>query len=156
MNLQIRPATAHDEKIVYDFLCELEEETLPPGAFRDTFRRNLHDPAVHYLLANLRGEPVGFLGCHVQHLLHHAGRVAEIQEFFVRPPARGQGVGKQLLAALESRLRREHIRQLEVTTHQRRTAAVGFYQRAAFALSHHKLIKSLPPTDDSPGTRSHP
>lgn len=139
----IRPAEWTDAPVVYAFLCELEETTLDQIQFRAVFRHNLTDPTVHYLVAEWAGEVVGFVSCHIQYLLHHTGKVAEIQELFVRPDHRNARIGSHLIDAVTALAAREGCVNLEVTTNQRRADAIRFYERAAFRRSHYKFVKPI-------------
>lgn len=139
----IRPAKWTDVLVVYAFLCELEEAPLDQTKFWAVFRRNLANPDVHYLVAEQVGSIVGFVSCHIQDLLHHNGKVAEIQELFVCPEHRNARVGGHLLDAVTALASREGCVNLEVTTNQRRTDAIRFYERAAFQRSHYKLVKPI-------------
>ncbi len=142
-DLLIRPARLDDCATLYRFLCDLEETTLDATAFRAIYRHNLTDPWLHYLIAEADGEVVGCITCHVQYLLHHTGKVAEIQELFVADGWRNRQVGRQLVAALEALGRREQWLTLEVTSSQRRTDAHRFYEQLGFAPSHIKFVKAL-------------
>lgn len=142
-SLTIRPAHQTDVDIVYEFLCDLEESALNRSAFQPIFERNLAHPLVHYLLADWNGIPVGFVSCHVQYLLHHTGKVGEIQELYVKPDYRNQRIGHQLIAALNVLATQEGFRQLEVTTNQKRIDTVRFYEREHFSCTHFKLVKLL-------------
>ncbi|ADB39222.1 GNAT family N-acetyltransferase [Spirosoma linguale] len=142
-NLTIRPATQTDESAVYDFLCTLEETTLDRTSFSAIFHRNTVSPLVHYLVAEKQGEVVGFISCHVQYLLHHTGKVGEIQELFVRPEFRNQRIGQQLVATLTALAIEENFVNLEVTTNQKRADTIRFYEREAFIRTHVKLVKPI-------------
>ncbi|UFH53713.1 GNAT family N-acetyltransferase [Spirosoma sp. KNUC1025] len=141
--LQIRAATWNDAPTIYAFLCALEDLLLNQDAFLNIFRHNLADPNVHYLVAEKAGETVGFVSCHVQLLLHHGGKVGEIQELFVRPDVRNQRIGHQLVAALDTLARQENFINLEVTTNQKRSDTIRFYERESFKRTHVKLVKAL-------------
>ena len=141
--LCIRAATPDDLNAVYEFMCILEKETLDLTRFNALFLRNLGQPSVRYLVAEQAGEVVGFASCHVQELLHHNGKVGEIQEIFVRADRRGQHVGRQLVAALRQRAVREGWVNLEVTTRQQRTDAIRFYERIGFNRTHVKLVQPI-------------
>jgi len=139
----IRPATQQDGNAIYNFLCDLEDTTLNPTAFRAIFRHNLTNSLIHYLVAELNNDVIGFISCHVQYLLHHTGKVGEIQELYVRPAYRGRRIGKQLMAAVDDLALEHGFINLEVTTNQHRTATVQFYEQLAFHPTHYKLVKSL-------------
>lgn len=98
---------------------------------------------IHYLVADMAGTVVGFVSCHVQYLLHHCGKVGEIQELFVRPDHRNQRIGHQLVAALNQLAIQHGFIHLEVTTNQKRTDTVRFYERESFHRTHIKLVKAI-------------
>jgi putative acetyltransferase len=81
-----------------------------------------------FLVGYLRDEPVacGALRC-------LSRDVAEIKRMFVVPRARGQGVSRLILSALESAARGLGVRQLVLETGSRQPAALALYQRAGFA-----------------------
>jgi PhnO protein len=141
----IRPATMGDAAVAYAFICALEETPIDQTAFRQIYQSNIASPPVHYFVADKAGEVVGFISCHTQHLLHHGGKVGEIQELFVRQDMRGQGVGGKLLAEVTALALREEFVNLEVTTNQKRQDTIRFYERESFRLSHVKLVKSINP-----------
>ena len=147
-NLHIRAAVWNDVPTIYAFLCALEEMPLDQTAFLTVVRHNLTDPNVYYLVAEQAGEVVGFVSCHVQHLLHHSGKVGEIQELFVRPDVRNQRIGQQLIAALDALAIEQNVINLEVTTNQKRTDAIRFYERESFKRTHFKLVKPLQGNDN--------
>ena len=143
--LHIRRATENDASVVYEFICILEEIRLNQATFDSIFHQNLTNPFIHYLVAERTGDVVGFVSCHVQQLLHHGGRVGEIQELFVRPDVRNQHIGHQLIAALNALAVAEGFINLEVTTNQKRTNTVRFYERESFKQTHFKLVKPIQP-----------
>ncbi len=143
VSLTIRPATPSDCAPIYAFICDLEEMILDNTAFRAVFRRNLADHYIRYCVAEHNGQVVGFVSCHIQYLLHHTGKVGEIQELYVRPDSRNQRIGHQLVAHLEDMARREGLVNLEVTTNQNRTDTIRFYEQTGFTLSHRKLVKKF-------------
>ncbi|GAB3998039.1 aminoalkylphosphonate N-acetyltransferase [Spirosoma daeguense] len=141
--LSIRKATLADAPVIYDFLCTLEEITLDVIAFNQVFSQNLANPAIHYLVAEQENNVLGFVSCHIQVLLHHVGKVGEIQELFVRPDVRNQRIGHQLIEALTTLAKQENLVNLEVTTNQKRVDTVRFYERESFKQTHFKLVKPI-------------
>jgi GNAT superfamily N-acetyltransferase len=78
------------------------------------------------------GELVGYLIAVFVFSFEYQGLVAEIDEFFVRPQARSQGVGAALLDAAESGLAESCTwMQLQLGTANR--AARAFYRRRGYA-----------------------
>jgi (aminoalkyl)phosphonate N-acetyltransferase len=142
-SLTIRPASLNDCPTIYTFLCDLEEMRLNATAFEDVFRRNLNDETIRYRVAEIDRKVIGFISCHIQYLLHHTGRVGEIQELYVLPEYRNQRIGRQLIAHLEELAQREEFVNLEVTTNQRRMDTIRFYEQTGFKASHRKLVKVI-------------
>lgn len=128
---------------VYGFLCDLEETVLDPTRFQAIFRQNLANPMIYYFIAEWTGVVVGFVSCHVQQLLHHTGKVGEIQELYVKPNYQNQRIGRQLIAALNALSVEEGFVNLEVTTNQKRTNTVRFYEQEHFSCTHFKLVKLI-------------
>jgi putative acetyltransferase len=60
--------------------------------------------------------------------------VGEIKRMFVRPTARGRGVGAALLHAIEQTARQLNIHRLVLETGERQQEALALYRRAGFAL----------------------
>ncbi|MBO0931360.1 GNAT family N-acetyltransferase [Fibrella aquatilis] len=135
-----RSASLADLPFVYQCLCDLEEMVLDKVAFGAVFERNLANPTVHYVLAEADNQLVGFASCHVQALLHHAGLVGEIQEMYVLPDWRSQGVGQQLVEHFMDLARRENWVHLEVTSNRRRTQTHRFYERIGFVQPSLKFV----------------
>jgi DNA-binding MarR family transcriptional regulator/GNAT superfamily N-acetyltransferase len=102
------------------------------------------------LLARLQGEPIG---CGVL-WLHGAG-IADVKRMWVAPEARGLGVGRRLLAELETRARDLGVHTLRLETNRALTEAIGLYRAAGFAEvaqfnaephAHHWFAKELAAT----------
>ena len=144
-SLSVRPASLNDLQIVYEFLCDLEDVILDKALFEQVFQRNLTNPLVFYLIAEWANRAVGFVSCHVQYILHHTGKVGEIQELYVKPDHRNQRIGQALVTALDTLAHQEDFVNLEVTTNQKRTDTVRFYEREHFSRTHFKLVKPLHP-----------
>ncbi len=138
---RIRPATREDEACLYRFICDLEDTALIREAFTPVFLANLEKEPVCYRIAEMGGQPVGMGSCVVQPVLHHAGLVAEIQELYVVPEYRSQGIGQELLQNLLQFARSRGALLVEVSSSKRRTGAHRFYEREGFSNNHFKLTK---------------
>lgn len=139
--INIRRAVESDVTVVYNFLCELEEETLDFNIFREIFNRNLKNPDCHYLLAFDAAECVGYASVHAQWLLHHCGKVGEIQEMFVITDYRSKGVGSLLMQELMKVAERENFKILEVTANKKRVDTHRFYEGKGLEPTHFKFVK---------------
>ncbi|MEZ0539210.1 GNAT family N-acetyltransferase [Fibrella arboris] len=141
--ITLRPARSTDVSFFYDCLCDLEAVQLDLAAFSRIFFQNITDPTIRYVIADSDNVPVGFLNCHVQWLLHHAGPVGEIQEMYVLAEWRSKGVGQLLIEHMAEQGRHENWVNLEVTSNRRRQRTHAFYERMGFINSHVKLVNSL-------------
>lgn len=138
-NLQIRKIQTQDLDFVYKSICELENEELNFEIFASIFNENIANPNNLYLIAEKENEGLGFISFHTQNLLHHNGRVGEIQEFFINKKHRGKGVGRQLTQQIMQYAEEHKLKSIEVTTNKRRVENVMIYENLGFTLSHNKF-----------------
>ncbi len=131
--LNIRKATANDIPLVLQFIRELAEyERAPEQAvatsedlLRDGFRAN---PKFRVLIAEWSGEPAGF-GLFFYHYSTWAGRpTLFLEDLFVRPRFRAQGIGKALLLHLANLAVEEGCGRFEWQVLDWNTPAIEFYK----------------------------
>lgn len=140
MPVSIRLACVKDFTVVYTFICELQNKVFNEGLMNKLYLENISNPNNIYLVAEENGLVQGYASCHLQNLLHHCGKIAEIQEMYVNSNYRSKGVGKALMNELKKITKEKGAIQLEVTTRSIREKAIQFYQREAFENSHRKLV----------------
>jgi GNAT superfamily N-acetyltransferase len=132
MEIEIRPTSILSDAattLIAGLNAELSALYPEPGATH--FRLDPDEVAAGrgaFLVAYADGAPVG---CGAVRLLDEGD--AELKRMFVVPPARGRGVGRVLLSALESEARALGARRLVLETGIRQTAALTLYRRASFA-----------------------
>jgi PhnO protein len=128
---------------IVGFISDLEETHFDYSLFQRQYADNLMDKNNIYRVAlDEKEQVVGYISCHGQVLLHHAGKVFEIQELYVEEAYRNKGVGKLLVQSLEEALATEDYRSLEVTVNTRRAKAIEFYKECGFEQTHVKFVKS--------------
>jgi GNAT superfamily N-acetyltransferase len=104
-DLVIRFATPADASSILAFIRELAEyekllhEVVADEAAIRTTLFGAH-PAAEVLIATLANEPVGFALFFPTYSTFLAKAGLWLEDLFVRPPARGKGVGRALMAAL--------------------------------------------------------
>jgi len=81
-----------------------------------------------FLIASSSGKPVG---CGA--VRHIEARTGEIKRMYVSPEARGRGIGRAVLEALEAEARALGIARLVLETGTRQGEAMALYQRAGFS-----------------------
>jgi GNAT superfamily N-acetyltransferase len=87
------------------------------------------DPAGCILLAEADGRPAGVVALRAS----DAGDAAEMRRLYVRPGARGLGVGRRLAASVADEARKRGYRVLRLHTLARLEAAVALYRSMGFA-----------------------
>jgi GNAT superfamily N-acetyltransferase len=123
----VSPSSAEAVSLITELDAELLERypALPTHGLRD---RDLANPLTVFVVGRLNGEVVA---CGATRRLEP--EVAEIKRMYVRPPARGRGFGKQILAALEASARESGVKRLILETGDRQPEAVSLYKTAGFA-----------------------
>ncbi len=139
----IREAQWDDREAVYQLVCQLEDYTFDREKITILFERNLDNPTIRYICAELDGVVIGFGSLYINELLHHCGKVGEIQELVVDSNYRDQGIGGLLMDDLLKWADQEGCVQVEVACNQIRTSAHGFYFSKGFINSHYKFVKEF-------------
>ncbi|HEY7077522.1 MAG TPA: MarR family winged helix-turn-helix transcriptional regulator [Solirubrobacteraceae bacterium] len=88
----------------------------------------LRPPAGLMLVAYLRAEPIG---CGA--VKHRPGGPSDVKRMWVAPAARGLGLGRRLLAALEAEAARSGADVARLETNRNLTEAIGLYRSAGYA-----------------------
>jgi len=65
-------------------------------------------------------------------LRRHPGQVGEVKRMYTRPDYQGRGIGKRILAEIESLARREGLSSLALETGNNFDAALHLYRGAGF------------------------
>ncbi|GLW27695.1 GNAT family N-acetyltransferase [Actinoplanes regularis] len=87
----------------------------------------LRPPHGLFLVARLRGEPVGCAGLKLP-----VDAPAEVKRMWVAPQARGLGLGRRFLTELETRAARRGFDTLRLDTNKALSAAIGLYGSYGF------------------------
>ncbi len=90
-----------------------DEQMIPPVGF--------------FVVARLDAEPVGCGG-----LKRESGSTGEIKRIWTAPPARGLGVARKMLRALEGVAREQGLKTLRLDTNRALKEAHGFYRSAGY------------------------
>jgi putative acetyltransferase len=108
----------------------------------DAYQTALYPPASVHLLpaAALTLPDAAFIGGFVGERLigcggyvNHAGEYGELKRMFVHPDARGLGIGRRLLAALEAHAGAAGLTVLRLETGVRQPEALRLYEGAGYA-----------------------
>jgi GNAT superfamily N-acetyltransferase len=131
-SLHLRLATAADAPLVLSFIRELAEYekilhrvTATEERIRETIFGP--QPCADVVLAYLGDEPVGFAVYFTIFSTFRAERGMYLEDLFVRPHARGNGVGRALLAHVASEALRRGCAKMEWTVLDWNELAIRFY-----------------------------
>jgi ribosomal protein S18 acetylase RimI-like enzyme len=131
----IRRAASTDRELIHELWAEFEEELGGPAYLRETWEeawpdlsRTIRDGAA--LLAEDDERALGFVFC----VLGDRGRkTAHVTDLYVRPEARGRGIGKALLGALVEPARKSGLEHVSLEVLLRNADARRLYERLGFA-----------------------
>ena len=88
--------------------------------------QRVFQPGVVFFVARRDGRPAGCGG------VAFADGLAEVKRMYVRPAARGRGVGRAVLARLEEEARGRGVTRLVLETGDAQHAAIRLYERGGF------------------------
>ncbi len=134
------PASRDARACLAQYFAELDarfENGFDPAKTTTADAAELKPPAGVMLLARLRGRAVG---CGA--LKRHPGRVAEIKRMWVAHGARGLGVGRRLIQALEAEARALGATRVRLDTNRVLTEAIELYRRSGY--------REIAPYNDQP------
>jgi ribosomal protein S18 acetylase RimI-like enzyme len=130
----IRRATKTDRDLLRRLWEEFEEELDHPPYLRETWEEAWDDLSDTVrdgvaLIAEQDGNAVGFIFC----VLGDRGRkTAHVTDIYVRPEARGQGIGRALLAEVVEPARGAGLDHVSLEVMLRNTEARHLYERLGF------------------------
>jgi GNAT superfamily N-acetyltransferase len=134
--LVVRPACAEDVALLLALFRELAEYEHLEHELRATeeqLREALFGerPAAEALIAERDGEALGYALFFPTFSSFLASTGMWLEDLFVRPAARGEGVGKALLSAVAALVRERGGERLEWAALDWNELALGFYRRIA-------------------------
>lgn len=100
-------------------------------------------PTFFYYLAIQDDIVFGFATVHFQYLLHHMGKVAELQELVVLSSKQGLGIGSLLFEKIKEIAIENECILLEVCCNQIREFSHKFYLKQGMKNSHYKFTMPL-------------
>jgi GNAT superfamily N-acetyltransferase len=132
--IEIRKADVNDVPLILEYILSLAEyERLLDActATEERLRTTLFSekPAAEVIIAEASGEPVGFALFFHNYSTFLAQRGIYLEDLFVKPEARGKGVGLALLSALARIAVERNCGRLEWAVLDWNQLAIDFYRR---------------------------
>src|SRR6185312_4742510 len=136
--LTIRPATPADVPQILSFIRDLAAYERDPAAVLATEADLLRDgfgatPRFHCLIADLQQAchaiPAGFALYFYNYSTWRGHHGIHVEDLFVRPEHRGQGIGKALLTRIAAIAVEQGCHRLQWDVLEWNTPAIGFYEQ---------------------------
>jgi ribosomal protein S18 acetylase RimI-like enzyme len=131
---RVRRASAADAAevavLMHDFNTEFDEASDEPAVLERRYREQLESSDVTVLLGG-RG-PDGFAQLRYRGQIYSDAPAAYLEELYVAPPRRGEGLGRALLEAAMEEARERGADHIDLGTSEDDTAARGLYESAGF------------------------
>lgn len=136
-DILIRKATKSDLPVIGKLLAELinavdDTEGIDIRIDLKTCEQLLKDDNSHFLVAELRTTPVGFINFTVRQTVLHRSPSAMIDELVVTKEYQGKGIGKQMVLAAIDECRQLGYCEVEVSTEKTNVKARRFYKKCGF------------------------
>lgn len=141
--IKLYKACLKDFDTVYNFICLLENTAFNKICFRKIYKTNIKNTDIYYLIARIDNEDAGFASMHIQHLLHHCGLIAEIQEIIVKPEFHNMKVGSKMVNRLNRIAEERNCLSFEVACNLKRKKAHNFYIKKGMKKTHYKFTLNL-------------
>lgn len=130
----IRPATPADVPQILTFIRELADFEREPNAVKATEADLLRDgwgetPRFRCVMAEVESTPAGFALFFTTYSTWRGHHGVRLEDIYVTPALRGQGIGRALLAHLAQIAVAEGCPRLEWDVLEWNAAAIGFYQK---------------------------
>ena len=136
-DILIRKARKSDLIVIGKLLVELinamdDTEGIDIGIALKTCGRLLNDANSHFLVATMKGSPVGFINFTIRQTILHRSPSALIDELVVAKEYQGKGVGKRLVLAVIEKCKQLGCCEVEVSTEKTNIKARRFYKECGF------------------------
>ncbi len=103
-----------------------------------------------WLLADGRGQDVGYALAYWRHPIDHGGRVAVLDDLWIEAGLRGRGLGEHLLRAALASMAGSDARAVVVEADPADAPAMAFYRRLGFASQGTALLVAALPAAGTP------
>jgi ribosomal protein S18 acetylase RimI-like enzyme len=133
-NPRVRLATVEDAgtaaRLMHDFSTEYDEEIDDVEVLERRYREQLADDRFAVLIGG--DGPDGFAQVRLKGQIYSDSPTAYVEELYVYPDKRGEGLGRALLEAAVEEARRLGADHIDLGTSEDDTAARGLYESMGF------------------------
>lgn len=140
----ITPATLSDEPVVLELMREFyahEGLTFGRAGALEALRTLMANPALGRVwLFRIGDDVVGYTAVTVCYSLEFVGRVALVDELYVREGWRGRGIGTRALEMVAEACRELDVAAVRLEVDTTNTRAMALYQRMGFELQERYMM----------------
>jgi GNAT superfamily N-acetyltransferase len=133
----IRKAKNSDLPVIRKLVAELisamdDTECIDIRLTLKTWERLLKDTRSHFLVAAIKGTPVGFIHFTIRQTILHRSPSGLIDELVVAKEYQGKDIGKRLVLATIEKCKELGCCEVEVSTEKTNVQARRFYKKCGF------------------------
>lgn len=141
--MEIRKCNKSNMKDIYNLICELKNKEFDYAKFETAFTSKIEDEKNYYIIGIEESNVIGFLSLVIDYQLHHAEKVATIEELIVSSKYRSNGIGKKLLENAIDYAKNNNCEVIELTSGFSRERAHKFYEKNGFTKGSYKFKMDL-------------
>ena len=141
--MDIRKCEINDIGEVYELICELEETVFDYKAFEIAFMHKINDNKNCYMVGVEDNKIIAFLSLNIDYQIHHAGKVATIEELIVTAEHRSKSAGRRLAENAIKYAKDHECAVIELNSSVLRERAHQFYIKNGFEMSSYKFVVKL-------------
>lgn len=125
---------AHDVAVLLrDFNAEFDTASPAIGILTERFQRLLERDDVLVCIADLNHSAVGFAFLTLRPSPFYETPVAMLEELYVRPALRGEGIGTAIMDVVEAELHGKGVEEIQINVDEVDGGARRFYERRGFS-----------------------
>jgi GNAT superfamily N-acetyltransferase len=109
----------------------------------DAFSTVIKNPRNFVFIAEDHDKLVGFTSFSIRDVIRYPKPIAELDELFVLPEYRQQGVGKDLMSQVEAKAKALNCYRVFIESHYDHKVAHQFYEKLGFTNYGYHFIKNL-------------
>lgn len=141
--MQIRVAKEGDYLAVIELYNDFVESDRYSAYTNDSYEKVINNPQKVVFVAEDAGKLVGFASFSVRDVIRYPKPIAELDELFVSPDYRNNGIGKLLLEAVEKKSREPGCYRIFIESHYDHKSAHKFYESLDYTNYGYHFIKNL-------------
>ena len=144
MNITIRPATEADFPAAFDLVKELAVfQGVPERVLNTVDQMREEKEYFNCLVAENEQQEVVGIATYFFAYYTWFGKSLYLDDLYVKPSARGQKIGSQLLSAIVDIARKENCKRVRWLVSTWNTPAIEFYKKCGVEIDHESLVCDL-------------